>query len=172
MNSSATDSVGRSRPFAAIVTAWLVVGILDITSALIIWHSRGTGPVRGLQGIASALLGAESFKGGVATASLGLAIHFLIAFVVVTLFYLVSRRLTFLTQHAVVSGLLYGVAVYFFMYWFVLPHAFPKFKHSVSNDLLAVAIHMVLIGLPTGLIVRRYSSVPLNSQQSTINSSP
>jgi hypothetical protein len=157
MNASSATASIESRPFQAIVTAWLVVGILDITSAFIIWHSRGTGPVRGLQGITSGLLGAESFKGGVATASLGLAIHFLIAFVVVTLFYLVSRRVTFLTQHAVVSGLLYGVAVYFLMYWFVLPRVFATFKHSLSNDLLAVTRHMCLIGLPTALIVRQYS---------------
>jgi hypothetical protein len=45
------------------------------------------------------------------------------------------------------------------MYWFVLPHVFAKFRHSVSNDLIAVGIHMVLIGLPTALVTRRYATV-------------
>jgi hypothetical protein len=103
------------------------------------------------------LLGKQSFEGGLTTASLGLAIHFLIAFVVVTIFYVASRKLTFLTQHAIISGLLYGVAVYLFMYWFVLPSAFATFKHSIFNDAMAVMIHMSLIGLPTALIVRRFS---------------
>ncbi|MEY2526177.1 MAG: hypothetical protein QOE73_948 [Verrucomicrobiota bacterium] len=158
MNASpAIASLQTSRPFAAIATAGLIVGILDITSAFVIWTSRGVGPIRGLQGIAAGLLGKQSSEGGLTTASLGLAIHFLIAFVVVTIFYVASRKLTFLTQHAVISGLLYGVGVYLFMYWFVLPSAFATFKHSIFNDAMAVMIHMSLIGLPTALIVRRFS---------------
>jgi hypothetical protein len=43
------------------------------------------------------------------------------------------------------------------MYWFVLPIAFPTFRHRMGNELLAVAIHISLIGLPCALIVRRYS---------------
>jgi hypothetical protein len=42
------------------------------------------------------------------------------------------------------------------MYWFVLPTAFPAFRHRLWNELLAVAIHISLIGLPCALIVRRY----------------
>ena len=163
MISTPTALSARSRPVVAIVTAWLVVGSLDITSALILWHSRGTGVVRGLQGLTSGLLGPEAFKGGLATAGMGLAIHFFIALVVVTLFYVASRQLTILVEHAFLSGVLYGLVVYGFMYWFVLPHTFPKFKHSLSNDLLAVAIHIFLIGLPTALIVRRYSAIRSHS---------
>jgi hypothetical protein len=120
--------------------------------------------VRGLQGIAAGLLGSQSFEGGLATAGLGLTIHFFVAFVVVIVFYIGSRKFSFLTRHAVVSGLLYGVAVYLFMYWFVLPHVFPKFRHSVFNDVLAVAVHMFLIGLPTALVVRRYSQGGVGQQ--------
>lgn len=173
MNSSATDSVGRSRPFAAIVTAWLVVGILDITSAFVLSYPKGVGPIRVLQGVAAGLLGRESaVQGGLATAGLGLAIHFFIAFSVASVFYLASRKLVTLTRHAVMSGLLYGVGVYGFMYWIVVPLAFVNSRHSISRDVTAVFVHMFLIGLPIALIVRRYSSVPFNSQQSTINSSP
>jgi hypothetical protein len=70
------------------------------------------------------------------------------------------------------SGLLYGVGVYGFMYWIVVPLAFVNSRHSISRDVTAVFVHMFLIGLPIALIVRRYSSVPLNNQLSTINSSP
>jgi hypothetical protein len=151
----------RGRGFRTIITAGLVVGMLDITSAFVIWWTRNTPPTRGLQGIASALLGARAAEGGLATAGLGLAIHFFIAFVVVTVFYLASRRILFLTQHVVLSGVLYGVAVYLVMYWLVLPTAFPKFQHRPGNDLLAIAIHITLIGLPTALVVRQ------NSRKST-----
>jgi hypothetical protein len=141
----------------AIVIAGLVVGILDISSALVIWWQRGVGPQRGLQGIAAGLLGAESFDGGVTTAGLGLALHFFVAFMVVSVFYLASRRISFLTTQPFVSGALYGIGVYIVMYWLVLPTAFPTFRHRLWNELLAVALHICLIGLPCALIVRRYS---------------
>ncbi len=110
-----------------------------------------------LQGIASGLLGARSFEGGMATAGLGLAIHFLIAFTAASVFYAASRKLTFLTQRPVISGLFYGVAVYLFMYWIVVPLAIVNVRHSISRDVTAVIVHMLLIGLPIALVVRGFS---------------
>ena len=146
-----------SRAFRAIASAGLVAGILDITSAFVIAGLKGTGSIRMLQGIASGLLGAQSFQGGLATAGLGLAIHFFIAFTAALVFYAASRKLTFLNQQAVISGLLYGVAVYLFMYWIIVPLAFPSARHSISRDVTAVIVHMTLIGLPISVIVRSYS---------------
>jgi hypothetical protein len=148
----------NSRPFRAIFTAGLVVGVLDISSAFVIAGIKGTGSIRMLQGIASGLLGQRSFEGGMATAGLGLAIHFLIAFTAAAVFYAASRKLSFLTEHAVVSGLLYGIAVYIFMYWILVPLVFPTAHHSMSRDVTAVIIHIVLIGLPIALVVRRFSN--------------
>ena len=148
----------------AILTAGLIVGVLDISSAFVIWWHRGVGARRGLQGIAAGLLGANSYDGGLVTAGLGLALHFFVAFVVVTIFYLASRKIGFLTLHPVVSGVLYGIGVYIVMYWFVLPTVFPTFRHRLGNELLAVAIHVSLIGLPCALIVRRYSQESQRSQ--------
>src|ERR1041385_1021725 len=107
----------RSQPVRTIVVAWLIAGILDITSAFVIAGIKGTGSIRMLQGIASGLLGARSFEGGLLTAGLGLAIHFFIAFTATALFYLISRNFSFLIEHAVVAGLFYGIAIYLFMYW-------------------------------------------------------
>ena len=146
-----------SGAFRTIVTAGLVVGVLDISSAFVIWWQRGVGARRGLQGIAAGLLGENAYNGGLVTAGLGLALHFFVAFVVVSVFYLASRKIQLLTIHPIVSGVLYGIAVYIVMYSFVLPTAFPTFRHRLGNDLLAVAIHISLIGLPCALIVRRYS---------------
>jgi hypothetical protein len=145
------------RVFRAILAAGFVVGVLDISSAFVIWWQRGVGARRGLQGIAAGLLGANAFDGGWATAGLGIALHFFVAFVVASIFYLASRKIDFLTIHPVVSGVLYGIGVYIVMYWFVLPTAFPTFRHRLWNELLAVVIHISLIGLPCALIVRRYS---------------
>jgi len=146
---------GEPNAFRAIVPAWLVVGILDISSAFIIWICRGVSPIHGLQGLVLPLLGPATFEGGFGTAAMGLALHFFIALVVVLVFYAASRKIRVLREQAALSGVLYGVAVYLVMYWIVLPAAFPKFRHSLSNDPLAIAIHIVLIGLPTALILRR-----------------
>jgi uncharacterized membrane protein YagU involved in acid resistance len=149
----------RAQAFPAIAWAGLVAGVLDISSAFILSYPKGVGPIRILQGVAAGLVGRESaIKGGLATAGLGLAIHFFIAFVVATVFYVASRKLVFLTRHPVISGLLYGAVVYGFMYWIVMPLAYPIVHPSVSRDVTAVCVHMFLIGLPIALIVRRYSS--------------
>src|SRR6266516_6311361 len=126
----------------AIVTAGLVVGALDISSAFVIWWQRGIALRRGLQGIAAGLLGARSYEGGMSTAGLGLALHFFIAFVVVSIFYLASRKISFLTKQPLISGVFYGIGVYVVMYWFVLPTAFLAFQHRVANELLEAAIHI------------------------------
>ena len=147
----------KSTALRTIAWAWLVAGTLDITSAFVIAAIKGIGSMRMLQGITSGLIGAKSFEGGLATAGFGLAIHFLIALTVATLFYLASRRLTFLTQHAVVSGLFYGIAVYLFMYWIVIRLVFPNAHPSLSRDVTAVLVHMFLIGLPISLIVSGFS---------------
>jgi hypothetical protein len=149
--------MNRYRAFRAIVTTGLVVGVLDISSAFVIWWQRGVALQRGLQGIAAGLLGTKSFEGGLATAGLGLVLHFFVAFVVVSVFYLASRRMPFLTKQPFVWGVLYGIAVYIVMYWIVLPSAFLTFRHRLSNELLELAIHICLIGLPTAFILRRYS---------------
>jgi len=151
----------RPRALPTIALAGLIAGILDITSAIVIAEIKGTGSIRMLQGIASGLLGQRSFEGGMTTAGLGLAIHFLIAFTAAAVFYAASRKFSSLTQHAVVSGLLYGIAIYIFMYWIVVPLVFPNARHSISRDVTAVIIHIVLIGLPIALVVRRFSNEQL-----------
>ena len=149
----------NSEAFRAILTAGLVVGVLDISSAFVIWWQRGVGARRGLQGIAAGLLGGSAFDGGLVTAGLGLALHFFVAFVVVSVFYVASRKIPFLARQPIVSGVLYGIGVYLVMFWCVLPRVFSTFRHRLSNDLLQLAIHICLIGLPTAFIVRRYSEV-------------
>ena len=153
----------RSKALRAIVTAWLVVGVLDITSAFVIAAIKGSGSIRMLQGIASGLLGRRSFEGGVGTAAFGLAIHFFVALVVVSVFYLASRKIDFLTRQPVVSGLVYGIAVYVFMYWVVIRLVFPNARPSLSRDVTAVLVHMFLIGMPTALVISHFSKQSSNS---------
>jgi hypothetical protein len=131
---------------------------LDITAAFVNSGLRGRSPMWVLQSVASGLLGADSYKGGFATAALGAALHFFIATVATAVYYAASRKLKFLVRQAVVCGVLYGVAVYLFMNLIVLRLAFPL---RISSTPAAVATGMTIIifcvGLPIALIVRRYS---------------
>src|SRR3954462_6042179 len=109
------------RAFRAIAITGLIVGALDITSALIMAWSRGATTTRLLQFVASGLLGSRSFQGGAATAFLGLLIHFAIAFCVVIVFYLARQKLTLLREHPILSGIGYGLTVWLVMNFVVLP---------------------------------------------------
>ena len=148
----------RSRAARAIGLGGLLAGLGDITFAFVVW--RSIGPVRVLQSVASGLLGAAAREGGLATAALGAVLHFTIAFIWATVFWLASRRLKVLVRHPVICGLLYGVVVYAFMYCVVLPlsaiHA--SLPRDTSAILLSSTGHALLVGLPIALAARRYSS--------------
>ena len=142
----------------ALVWAGFACGVLDITAALVVYGSFGLKPLRLLQGIASGLLGQRAFSGGLATALLGLLCHFVIAFGAAAVYLAASRAFGFLIERAVVSGVLYGVAVYFFMNRIVLPlSAAAKRPLSMQMMIIGVVIHIFCVGLPISLSVRRFS---------------
>ena len=150
---------GRSRPYRAILWGWLIAGTLDITAAFITSAFYGRGPVLLLQGIASGLIGDSASRGGLATAALGLALHYFIAFVWTVVFYAASRKLKFMVRQPVIWGLLYGVVVYFVMNFIVLPFTFPgRITHPLGRSLIAAATLMVCIGLPVALVTRAFST--------------
>jgi uncharacterized membrane protein YagU involved in acid resistance len=142
----------------ALLWAGFACGVLDITAALVVYGFFGLKPMRLLQGIASGLLGTRAFSGGLATALLGLLCHFVIAFGAAAVYLAASRALGRLTEHAVISGVLYGVAVYFFMNLIVLPlSAAAKRPFSLKLMIVGVVIHIFCVGLPISLSVRRFS---------------
>lgn len=149
----------RVRGYGAILWGGLAAGVLDLSAALFTNGLRGVMPVRVLHSIASGVLGAESYRGGARTAALGVALHFLIAFGAAAVYYAASRRLRLLVRRPVVSGLLYGVAVYLFMNLVVLPLSSIPFKVSYAPGVLVtgLVVHMLCVGLPIALAVRRFS---------------
>ena len=153
----------RSRSLRGILWGGAIAGVLDITFACIFYGwMRGRSPVAVLHSVASGLLGAKASEGGAATAVLGLVLHFVIAFGAATVFYLASRKIPFLLRHPVVSGLIFGIGVYVFMNWVVIPlSAFPvKLSYPLRAVIPGLLAHMFLIGLSISLAVRRFSSDP------------
>jgi hypothetical protein len=148
-----------AQPAAAIGWAGLVSGTLDITAAFVVYGFFGARPILILHGIAAGLLGPRAHQGGLTTATLGLACHYFIAFSAATVYYLASRWLSLLVQHAVVCGALYGVAVYFFMNRIVVPlSAARRSPFSWEMMFIGVTIHIFCVGLPIALVVRRFST--------------
>ncbi len=147
-----------SGPLPAIFAAGLLAGVLDITAAFVIWVPQGVAPVRILQGIASELLGPQAFKEGLQTALLGGTLHFLIALSAAAIFYAASRQIDFMTRRPILSGVLYGVCVYLVMYWIVMSLAKMHPTHTLTRSIIAIVTHMICVGLPISLMVRRYSA--------------
>jgi hypothetical protein len=147
-----------SRAFPAILAAGLLCGVMDLTAAIVTVALRHVGPVRLLQGISTGLLGPKAFDMGWPTAALGALIHFFVAFSAATVFYLASRKIAFMTRRPIVSGILYGVAVYLVMYWVVVPlsRIHPR-PFSWTSTIVAIVTHMVCVGTPISLMVYRYS---------------
>ena len=63
----------KSKALRAIAWGGLLAGVMDISAAFVTWGVRGVSTVPVLQSIASGLLGANAYQGGLATASLGAA---------------------------------------------------------------------------------------------------
>ncbi len=137
----------------------LIAGVMDITAAIVTWKIKANAPpIRILQSVASGWMGKDAFEGGWPTAALGLAFHFLIAFTAATVFYLASRKIGFLLSNVYAAGVLYGVAVYGFMYWVVMPLSnVRRGPFSWQMTIVAVITHIVCVGLPIALSVRRFS---------------
>ena len=96
-------------------------GILDLIAATILIASMGVPAKRMLQTIASAHLGSKAFESGNNGATLGLAFHFSIALTASVMYYFAACYLTMLTNHAVVTGLMYGIPIHLVMTFIVLP---------------------------------------------------
>ena len=149
----------RNRPAAAILVGGVAAGALDLMAAFVVYGLRGATPLRILQSIASGLLGSGAFAGGNGTALLGCLLHFAIAHAAAAFYYLASRRMSSLIQRPARSGMLYGVGVYVFMNFLVVPlSAVPKRPLVVGVAATVLVVHMLFVGLPIALAVRRYSA--------------
>jgi hypothetical protein len=155
MTANEPEAVRRSA-LPALVKGGLVAGSLDIAYAIIFSAFHGFGPIRILQSVAAGLLGKSSFQGGLPTAALGLAIHYFIAFTIVIVYWLASRPLPILTAHPIVCGAIYGLGVYFFMNYVVIPlSAANRPRFSLLLFVCNLLVHAFLIGVPAALFARK-----------------
>jgi len=155
-------SSNTARAVPMVVLAGIVGATCDITYAILYYGWRGISAERILQTVASGLLGKASYDGGWQTAALGLACHYAIVIVAAAVFWAVARRWDWLRREPITAGLAFGVAIYGFMNFVVLPlSAYPyPLRFPLLTTATGLLVHMVGVGLPIALITRRAHPAP------------
>ena len=143
--------------------AILVAGVLDIGFAIVNASVAGGGAARMLAGIASGPFGSGAALQPWAPA-LGLAVHFAIMSLMVAAFAWAASRFReqLLRIGPAGAGIGYGLLLYGFMFWVVLPLRWPE-AHPVA-DFWPVArmlfAHVALVGLPIAFILCPRGAAP------------
>jgi uncharacterized membrane protein YagU involved in acid resistance len=151
-------NANQAQAIVYILAGGLVAGTLDIAYACVFWGLKaGTSPERIFQSVAAGLLGRDSFKGGIATAALGLFLHYFIAISMSVAYYLVARHWAALREKPVAYGAAYGVVLYGVMNYIVVPLSAARGGGSAGGlwIILSILVHMFLIGVPIALFARR-----------------
>ena len=136
--------------------ATLLCGLLDAIYPTVLTLLRGRDPAAMWRGVASGPFPGAS-EWGVAGTVVGLAVHFMLMAIMVAVFMLAARERPSLLDRPWVSGIVYGLITYAVMNLVVVPLRFgtplPSAPVQIVSQLFA---HIVLVGLPTAFIARRY----------------
>jgi Na+/alanine symporter len=112
---------GVLTPWRALLYGAWAVGGIDFVYATVFVVLRGRPWTRAWQGVASAVLGPDSFTGGYASALLGVALHFAVATCIVGVYLTASRFVPLLRQKTLLCGLAFGLIAFFVMNLVVVP---------------------------------------------------
>jgi hypothetical protein len=150
-------AVPRARVLDTVVFGGLTAGVLDILDAFVMTSLNGGTPTRVLQAIASGVLGRAAYDGGMSTAALGLTLHFVIALGAAATFLLATRAMPALLRRPLPVGLAFGLCVWGFMYFIVLPATFgrPYVTPALPQFLNQLGIHAIGVGLPIAWFASR-----------------
>ena len=136
----------------------LVSGVLDALDGIVAFGILGKNPIQVLQYIASGALGKQAFEGGLITAAAGAGFHFVISFAAAAAYVFGSKRLGFLTKQWIPCGLAYGVWVWAFMNFGVLPLSAvvgpPLTLPLILNGVIG---HALFVGLPISYFAKRFA---------------
>ena len=139
-----------------IVLGTVLCGTLDILFAMILTVSRGKDVGNMLRFVASGPVPGATEMGN-AGAILGLVVHFALMAIMVAVFMFAARAMPRLLDRPFMTGLVYGVLTYAVLDLIVVPlrfpAAWPPSALSITTQLFA---HIVLVGLPTAFIARKY----------------
>jgi len=143
-----------------IAVATAIAGTLDILSAVIFSIIAGSSPIHMLQSVASGPFGDVALT-STSYAPVGLLVHFAIMACMVTAYMVAARQWRVLLDRPILAGALYGLLLWFVMYWVVLHLRFdapyPSKLVPIAKQLFS---HIILVGIPIGLVAARYLRSP------------
>jgi len=142
---------------AAIATASLIAGTLDISATGTLLRLQGMPFEKLLQRIAGGIMGPASLNGGKSAAALGLFFHFFIATAATSTYYLLSRYFAALLTNPLLYGAIYGVVVHLVMTFIVIPLSrVPPRPFSSKAFITQFVIHIFLVGMPIALTLSHF----------------
>ena len=146
----------RARYAHPILYGTLAAGTLDLLDAFVFFGLRsGATPGRILQSIAAGVFGRGASRMGIHSMGAGFLLHYFIAFLIVAIFYALSRAIPFLRRQWLISGLAYGVAAYAVMNYVVLPlSAAGRGPFVLPVFVNGILIHALGVGLPSAWFAR------------------
>ena len=154
-----TSPAARNSLFRLSVTGGIISGVLHllIQQGIVFGLILKTPIINQLQFVASGLMGESAFAGGLATALLGLILDFIMITIMAGVFILSVDRTRLLRRNVIVGSILYGFGVFIVMNLIVLPlsAAPPLPAPPLWLGIELVLQHILLIGLPLGILVRR-----------------
>jgi hypothetical protein len=141
--------------WGAVLNAGVTAAALDFLAACVMFDAKpsGVGHV-----IASGLIGPEAARAGAAaTAALGGFLHLFILLVAAGLWRLAAGQVPVLARRPLLFGPLYGLAIFGFMNFVVLPLSLADSSApwTLMRLTRGVLVHMLLVGLPLAAIAGR-----------------
>src|SRR5689334_12196387 len=106
-------NIGKS--VKTIASATLIVGGVDLFYPSINVFMHGDSVTKLWQFVASGVFGQTAYSMGMAGVLYGILFHFLIMAIFSTVIYFLYKEISFIKNRPVLSGLLYGVCIWFVM---------------------------------------------------------
>jgi len=143
----------------ALAVATLIAGTLDLLAAFFFAGQAGMSPGAVLQFVASGPLG-DGVLHDPAFAPAGAAVHYAIMACMAAAYLVAARRIPALTRRPVLTGALYGFALWILMYWIVRPLRWPDMPLPHQPGAIAGQLfcHVILVGIPIALVAARAST--------------
>ena len=140
----------------AILLGGLIAATIDIGAASLI---TGRSPTSIMQAIAGGLLGKATFNGGIGTMILGTVLQELMGILIATIYVVLLKTVSGLLRRWILSGLAYGVIIFFVMNYVVVPlSAWKSAPHFTPLKFAANMAAMLLFGLIVAFFARRLAS--------------
>jgi uncharacterized membrane protein YagU involved in acid resistance len=150
----------KSKPGSLNTILWagLVAGLLDgIASSIMLYIKLGLNPGQVMQYVASALYGPSAFAGGTPMILIGTVLHFMIAITIAAIYLYLYPKVKMLRSAPVLSGLSLGLVTWAFMNLIIVPFSRTQpAPIEAGAAAISITLHMILVGLPISLIIKRH----------------